>query len=269
MSARVLPVLMYHHVSPSPGLVTVSPANFRAQMEDLARGGWHAADADEVAAFLAGAPLPAKSVAITFDDGYVDNYLYAYPALKEFGLKATIFGVTAWIGDGPARTLSALPALPDHAGCKAAIAAGRADEVVLRWSEIEIMRAAGVVELHSHTHTHTRWDKTLPDRGARREALAADLAASRDTLRRRLGLEDTHLCWPQGYFDADYVAIARESGFRWLYTTRRHVNRAQTPGEDIGRIDTRDRGAGWLASRLGLYTAPVIGGLYARFRGGR
>ena len=39
------------------------------------------------------------------------------------------------------------------------VAAGRADEVMLRWSEIEAMRAAGTFEFHSHTHTHTRWDK--------------------------------------------------------------------------------------------------------------
>lgn len=267
-TARVLPVLMYHHVSPAPGLVTVSPDNFHAQMHDLATAGWNTVGAADIAAFLSGAPLPARSVAITFDDGYLDNYIHAFPVLREFGLHATIFAVTNWLGDGPARQIGANIALPDHRGCKAAIAAGRTDEVMLRWSEIEVMQGEGVVEVHSHTHTHTRWDRQLPDIAARRAALASDLQDSRAILARRLGLDDLHLCWPQGYFDDDYVAVAGYCGFKYLYTTRRRLNYRTSPATGIGRIDTRDKGAGWLVPRLNLYTSPLLGELYSRIRGG-
>jgi len=266
--ARVLPVLMYHHVSPVPGLVTVSPQNFRSQMRALAEAGWNTVTADEIAGFLTGQLLPAKSVAITFDDGYLDNYLHAFPALREFGLRATIFAVTGWLGDGQPRKAGENQGAANHSACKAAIAAGRADEVVLRWSEVEDMLAAGAVGLHSHTHTHRRWDRELPGAAAKRAALAEDLAQSRACLKSRLGFDERHLCWPQGYYDDDYVEVARASGFDHLYTTQRHLNSPRTPTVEIGRIDTRDKSGDWLVKRLDLYTMPLLGSLYCRMRGG-
>lgn len=268
-STRILPVLMYHHVSPAPGLVTVSPSNFRDQMQELAKAGWKTLRADDIAGFLAGDPLPAKSVAITFDDGYLDNYLYAFPVLRELGLHATIFAVTGWIGDGQPRKSLGNGRSENHSACKAAIAEGRADEVMLRWSEVEAMLATGLVEFHSHTHSHTRWDRQMTDVAAKRNALAKDLFASRGCLKERLGLDDKHLCWPQGYYDADYIEVAKGCGFDYLYTTRRHLNTQQTPVCEIGRIDTRDKGAGWLVTRLNLYTMPFLGTLYCRLRGGQ
>lgn len=264
--ARAVPVLMYHHVSPNPGLVTVSPATFRAQMKTIAAKGYLAVSPDDLLAFLQGrSEPPPKSVLITFDDGYLDNYVHAYPVLRELGLKATVFAVTGWIGDGPARS-GELPC-PDHKTCMAKVRDGQTDEVMLRWSEIEAMEAAGVMEFHSHTHTHTRWDKQIAEPAARRAALARDLAQSRDTLKERLGREERHLCWPQGYFDPDYVTVATELGFAALYTTRRHVNTRHSSPLDIGRIVTKERTDNWLARRLAIYSSPVLGRLYTALRG--
>ncbi len=104
-SAKAVPVLMYHHVSPNPGLVTVSPATFRHHMKTIAEAGYTTISADDFLGFLLKRlDLPEKSVLITFDDGFLDNYVHAYPVLRELGLKSTLFAVTGWIGDGPART---------------------------------------------------------------------------------------------------------------------------------------------------------------------
>lgn len=277
-TACAVPVLMYHHVSPSPGLVTISPENFRAQMRYLAENGWHTIGLDDLARFLAGEPLPAKSVVITFDDGYLDNWVWVHPVMAEYGLHGAIFLVTGWIGDGPPRPHAAnaklgaggaapLPATPDHRACKAAIAAGRADDVMLRWSEIEAMRAAGSFEFHSHTHTHTRWDLVEPDAACRHERLAADLAASRAVLHAHFGAASSHLCWPQGYFDSDYLHAAQKAGFVHCYTTRPGTCTTDTDAKVIPRFVVKDRDAGWFGRRLWLYRQSALTQAYLALQG--
>lgn len=270
MSARALPVLMYHHVTPNHGLVTVSPATFRRQMAWLASHGYRGIGCPDLEAFLAGAPLPDKSVLITFDDGYLDNYVYAHPVLQEFGLHGVIFLITGRIGakSQPRRhagTGNDLPACPNHRDAKALVDAGRADEVMLRWSEVEAMQAAGTFEFHSHTHSHTRWDQTVADPAGRRAALAADLAVSRAALAAHGGASP-HLCWPQGYYDDDYKEVAKDAGFRYLYTVRKGINTPATPADEIGRVVIKDRADGWFGSRMFLYRRPLLGGLYLRLR---
>jgi len=46
----------------------------------------------------AGRPLPPRAIAVTFDDGYEDNYTNAYPVLKQYGVPATIFLITGFVG---------------------------------------------------------------------------------------------------------------------------------------------------------------------------
>jgi peptidoglycan/xylan/chitin deacetylase (PgdA/CDA1 family) len=262
---------MYHHVSPNPGLVTVSPATFLSQMAWLARHGYRTVGCDDLAAFLAGDPLPDKSVLITFDDGYLDNYVHAHPVLREHGLRAAVFLVTGWIGDGPARAHAgsghSVPECLTHRQCMERVATGETDPVMLRWSEVEAMRAAGSFEFHSHTHTHTRWDQRIAEPEARLRALAGDLQASAAALASRLGRASDHLCWPQGYYDAGYQRIAREAGYRYLYTVEKGTNRPRTSPDAIRRIVVKDRTGGWFASRLWTYRQPLLGELYARLRG--
>ncbi|EEG10244.1 polysaccharide deacetylase family protein [Pseudogulbenkiania ferrooxidans] len=269
--ARAVPVLMYHHVSPSKGLVTVSPATFEAQMRWLAEHGWTTLSTDDFAGFLAGRPVPDKSVLVTFDDGYLDNWVYAHPVLERFGQRATLFTITGWIGDGAVRPHAAsgqtLPDTPDHKACKRAVDEGRADTVMMRWSEIEAARAAGTFDFHSHTHSHARWDKLCASASEKRDRLAEDLAASRRTLVERLGGVSDHLCWPQGYFDDDYLDVARAAGFRHLYTTIKDVNTPATPAGHIHRLVTKDKPGEWLGSRVRWFARPWLGHLYAKVSG--
>ncbi len=270
MNARAVPVLMYHHVSPFPGLVTISPATFRAHMERIAHAGYATLNASQLTGWIKGqVSVPTKSVLITFDDGYLDNYVYAYPVLRQLGLHAVIFTVTGWIGDGPARRFHGeglVPVTPDHSACKRRIEQERADEVMLRWSEIERMARDDTIEIHSHTHSHLRWDKLYPDPHMRLQALIEDLEQSRLTLQKRLGIDDQHLCWPWGHYDAAYTDLARKLGFETQYTVERGTNHLHDDPQHIKRIDTKERSGGWLARQLFTYRSPLRSSAYLAIR---
>ncbi len=266
--SRTVPVLMYHHVSPAEGMITTSPSNFEDQLLWLRRRGYRSLTSSEFAGHLKGVPVPARSVLITFDDGYLDNWVYAYPLLKKYGYTALVFLVTAWMHDGPARKQlgqGELPETPSHRDCEALIAQGRSDEVALRWSEIRAMRDDGVVEFHSHTHTHTRWDLTEPSE--KNERMAQELALSRDALQTHLGSVSEHFCWPQGYFDADYVGLAQEAGFRYLYTTQAFgQNRAGTDPAHIYRFAVRNTSGNSVGRRIQVAAHPLIGPLFNKWK---
>lgn len=180
ISSSTIPVLMYHHVSPAPGHINVSPQHFEDQLAWLKKHGYQSLTSDAFAAHLRGGGAPPKSVLITFDDGYLDNYVYAYPLLKKYGFQAIIFLVTSWIGDGPQRAYSGQSDVPEvlsHRESMGRVENGLFDDVALRWSEVQAMQADGVCEFHSHTHTHTRWDKS-PQAVHKNERMAEELALS-------------------------------------------------------------------------------------------
>lgn len=278
-SRRTVPVLMYHHVTPQGGMINVSPANFEAQLRWLKQHGYRSLTTDQFADHLNGKPAQPRSVLITFDDGYLDNWVYAYPLLRKYGFTATIFLVTSWIGNGPVRGFASaqpgdggqadhaqLPQTPEHRECEHLIQAGQADQAILRWSEIHAARDSGVFEFHSHTHTHTRWD--LSDQAEQKnERIAWELDQSRQTLQQNMGQVSEHFCWPQGYFDDDYVNAAKAAGFRYLYTTRAFgQNRPGTDPAHIFRFAVRNTSGQSVGRRIQVAEHPVIGPIFNGFK---
>lgn len=129
-----LPVLMYHHIQEEStakklgqGGLTVTPEWFKKQMEYLKSKGYTTIDLGEISDYFdKGTKLPNKPVAITLDDAYEDNYLDAFPILKETGSKATIFTPTGLVG------------VFDY----------------LNWGEIKEMTDSGLVSFANHTWSH-------------------------------------------------------------------------------------------------------------------
>ncbi len=87
-------ILLYHRVGPREdnwSSVPVDPAAFERHLRYLAQN-FKVLPLREIAqSLIESQPLPEKTAAITFDDGYKDNYLHAYPLLKKYGLPATIY----------------------------------------------------------------------------------------------------------------------------------------------------------------------------------
>lgn len=263
-----VPVLMYHHVRPNAGMIACTPEHFESQLIWLKKNGYHSLSLNEFAQHLSGIDV-GKAVLITFDDGYLNNWVYAFPLLKKYGFKATIFLVTSWLNQGDIRPnadmTGPLPECPDHHQCEKRINAGHSDAVVLRWSEVKAMKASGLVEFHSHTHTHTRWDKTSPQE--KNSKMLWELACSRETLQDQLGSVSNHLCWPQGYFDADYIDIAQKLGFKYLYTTQAFGrNTSVTPANHIYRFAVRNRPGKTLGKRIRASHHPLIAPFFNSFK---
>src|SRR4030042_6933398 len=91
----VLPILMYHSVKPSVpagNRLIVSADTFERQMDFLKKPRNNVLNLEDAASFIENRKkLPSKSIVLTFDDGYKDNYTYAFPILKKYNLPATIF----------------------------------------------------------------------------------------------------------------------------------------------------------------------------------
>jgi peptidoglycan/xylan/chitin deacetylase (PgdA/CDA1 family) len=112
-------VLMYHRVAEpgdDPWGLCVSPCRFAEQMEVLARG----ARTVPLAALPEAVAAGRAAVAVTFDDGYADNLSAALPVLERYGIPATVFLATGWVGRPREfwwdELLRLVSAAPPHAG---------------------------------------------------------------------------------------------------------------------------------------------------------
>ena len=101
-----VPILCYHQIRDWRGSDSKSAKDyiipveaFREQMQMLADSGYHTILPDQLYAYLTtGAPLPAKPVMLTFDDGDLDQYETALPILDKHGFKGAFFIMTVAIG---------------------------------------------------------------------------------------------------------------------------------------------------------------------------
>ena len=143
-SATVV-ILMYHSLLKDParhGKYVVSPDLFESDLKYLKELGYSFVGIQELIDFVySGAPLPKKSVVITFDDGYYNNYLYAYPLLEKYDAKMVIsvIGKYTDLYDGEKPN-----AYYSH----------------VTWDMINEMLASGRVEIGNHTYSmHTNGER--------------------------------------------------------------------------------------------------------------
>ena len=141
---RNIPVVYYHSVGPVVSnwyrnFLTLNPETFRKHLEYFSRN-YTIISLKELWLIKTGQLSPvSKPLVITFDDGYSDNFTWAFPLLKRYGIKATIFVSPAFIDERDIRR--------------------RANDIpgFLSWSEIKVMMESGLVEIGSHTLTHAKY----------------------------------------------------------------------------------------------------------------
>lgn len=154
-SRPYLPVLMYHSVSdhynkfPKSEL-SVSRRNFSHAMRYLKLRGYRTLDFREAEAFTRGESFPSRSIHLTFDDGYLDNWVNVVPILEQHGFKGSVFVTDEFISRaGDTRPVRS---------------PGREQDELEEWgfmneAELVAVDRAGVLEVLPHGKTHTWYAK--------------------------------------------------------------------------------------------------------------
>jgi peptidoglycan/xylan/chitin deacetylase (PgdA/CDA1 family) len=196
MMHRLPRIFCYHTISAYPfpcnAGVETSPETFARQMELLKRKYAVLPLAEIVGALRDKKRLPRNAAAITFDDGYRDNYLNAFPVLKSLGLSATIFCAASQLQNGIWLPTS------DWQGLEIEM---------LRKGDVAEMKAHGI-SFGSHGNAHSRLDQ-MDEPEVRRE-----LEESRKFLREFCGGDVEYFCYPFGSFNEKVKHLAREAGYQ-------------------------------------------------------
>ena len=262
----IVPVLMYHHVAPDSGQHTVTVDNFRSQLAFLKEHNIQALSLAEFNAWRKGQiTLRGPAVLLTFDDAWLDNWVWAIPILQEFEMPAVFFVITSWPGEGEPRWEIRNGGngwhAPSHESCMELGGTIGGDSVSMRWSELLAAKDSGLIDIASHSHTHGDWWHLKGGWQTMLSAASADLKISLDTLEQKTGSRPTCLCWPKGLFSPGLSDIARIQGFDSQFTTLR--GGAGSGAEMIQRINVEDRPASWLEHRLRVYSNIVSASLLA------
>lgn len=183
-------ILQYHHVATdTPRSTSVTPAEFRQQMQLLKDHHYQVVSLDKIIdALVAGKSMPDNWVAITFDDGFANVFTHARPVLLELDFPYTMF-----LG----------PALID-----------RREGPVLSWQQIRQMHAEGAI-IANHSSYHHRL--AVPNKGESmgqwRQRVKADIELAQQQLKDQLGVDRKWLAYPYGDFSAELEKLLHEMGY--------------------------------------------------------
>jgi peptidoglycan/xylan/chitin deacetylase (PgdA/CDA1 family) len=194
MPALRVPILMYHYISINPRApadplrtrLSVPPSQFAQQLAYLHQAHYTTITLDDLVDALHGRiVLPPNPVILTFDDGYADFFTNAYPLLRRYGDKATIYIITHKVGT------------PGY----------------LSWKQLHLLAAAPLITIAAHTRTHPDLPALSPQQSW------AELAGSKTDLETRLGITVRHLAYPAGHYTTTTLIQAAQIGFVTAVTT--------------------------------------------------
>lgn len=190
-----IPILMYHRIADVPGDRNALPLNkFCEQMDYLNNNRFTTITMEMLYDFYAnGKKLPKKSVLLTFDDGYMDNFTAALPILKERNMTAAVFPISNWIGKENK--------WEDF---------NKEQTVTMDWNQLKAWQDAGM-EIASHTSNHPFLGHTPI------EQTKLELTESKEQLEKNLQCKIDFLCYPYGSFNVHTCDVAKAAGYKGAF----------------------------------------------------
>jgi peptidoglycan/xylan/chitin deacetylase (PgdA/CDA1 family) len=197
-------ILMYHRIDNTPKYdqLIVSPINFAKQMEFLAKN-YRVISLEQAVTELKNVNNKTAGVVITFDDGYLDNFIEALPILRKYNLPATIF-VTSLFSE---QKLS-------HSRYK-----NNKQRLHMNWSEIRETLEDSNITIGSHTLSHPFLNK-LSDVNSLNE-----IKQSKQIITEKLNRKINFFCYPSGNFDKREIKFVKEANYTAATSVAPGLNR--------------------------------------------
>jgi len=208
---RSVPVLTYHNLSKTESnIMTVQDTAFEAQMQYLKENDYRVITLNQFYDFVKfNAPIPEKSVIITFDDGWRSTYEIGLPILKKFGFPATLFIYTDFVGQSPDKSLT--------------------------WEMVQELQA-GSVDIQCHSKSHRDLTQMNPNEQFEQyyNALNLEMSLPNNMVMEKLKRRCDYLAYPYGATNRLVASLAEKHGYRLAFT----VNRGSAAFfQDLYRID--------------------------------
>ncbi len=188
-------ILMYHSVGRSDHFFTVTPENFEQQIKYLVQGGFEIIPLGVLVQRMSSGEPIGGAVAITFDDGYKDNYEIVFPIIKKYAVPITIFLATDMLG-GEMRLKSQAP-IP-----------------MMGEPQVREMQRSSLVSFSPHSKTHRSFG-TLS-----LSEIQNEIDGSRTALSLLTGTVPTLFSFPRGHYTSEALSYLRDSGWDGAVTVR-------------------------------------------------
>ncbi|MGE5391374.1 MAG: polysaccharide deacetylase family protein [Deltaproteobacteria bacterium] len=213
-----VPVLLYHHLTQDG--TRISPEVFESHLRALQMAGYHTVSLQQLRDYVkTGAGLPDKPIVITFDDGYLSNYEFAYPLLKKYHMKATIFVIGASVGKVNYKDTD-YPITPHF-----------------NYQQAQEMLDSGLIEIQSHSwdmHQRPDYEKGAARENALRltgeseehyiEAFRQDCQTIRENLESNTSSKIFAFAYPHGNYDNLASVLLSQAGISVTLTTEPGTN---------------------------------------------
>ncbi len=237
-----VPILMYHEVKDDrPGKDAIQPWELENDLRWLAENGYTAVTMAELVAYVyGGAPLPERPVVLSFDDGYLNNYVNVLPLLRHYRAKIVLSLLGKNTDDFTEHPSSSL------------------DYAHVTWTQLNEMLDSGLVEVQNHSYNlHGFTSRRIGCRqrpgesdAAYERLLTEDVEKLQDELFLRTGRVPQTFAYPYGAYSDLADAVLRELGFRATLTCDFGVNMLTDDPDCLFRLKRICRAHGHGAAEL-------------------